>query len=120
MIAVITYFKNTAKKIICIFFLTAISGIIGNVQINQFPQVYYNGQGADGSSLFVHQSASLSSANITSLSSTAKIGVDNSTTSNEPSYGIATWARVCLPSTTGTLKYGYILYVQTDHPDWKT
>lgn len=108
MINKITPFKRNGLLLCILLFL--FSNTTG--QVPQFPQVYYNGQGAGGFSLFIHQSASLSSANITSLSSTSKIGVDNIVTSSEPSYGPATWARVCLPSTTGTLKYGYILYGQ--------
>lgn len=80
-----------------------------SAQVNQFPQVYYNGQGSSGFNLYIHQSASLSSPNITSLSVTSKIGVETYTTSTETE-GTATWAKACLPSTTGNIRYGYILY----------
>jgi len=43
------------------------------------------------------------------LSTTSKIGASAIVTSNE-SYGTATWAKVCLPATTGNIKYGYMLY----------
>ena len=78
-------------------------------QVNQFPQVYNNGQGVGYSNLNIRQNASGTGTIITSLSVTSKIGADDFATSTE-SNGTATWARVCLPTTTSGIKYGYMMY----------
>lgn len=78
-------------------------------QVNQFPQIYYNGQGSGGSNLNIRTSASLSSTTITSLSTDSKIGAESYTTSSEAN-GTASWVKVCLPSTTGNIEYGYMMY----------
>lgn len=78
-------------------------------QVTQFPQVFYNGQGSGGSNLFIRQSPSLSSTPITTLSTSSRIGAESFVTSNE-SNGKATWAKVMLPSSSGTVAYGYMLY----------
>jgi YD repeat-containing protein len=80
-----------------------------NGQVSQFPQVYYNGQGAGGNNLKVRTYASLNSPWITKLAPTSKIGAEYYTTSTE-NFGTATWAKVCLPSSTGSIKYGYMMY----------
>jgi hypothetical protein len=80
-------------------------------QVAQFPQIYYNGQGVTGADLIVHQNPGLSSADLTSIKNVSKIGAVSYATSTE-SYGPATWAKVCLPSTDGNIRYGYILYGQ--------
>jgi pimeloyl-ACP methyl ester carboxylesterase len=78
-------------------------------QVTQFPQIYYNGSGTGGNSLLIRQNPSLGSTAVTSLPVSAKIGAESYTTSTE-SMGTVTWAKVCLPSTTGNIEYGYMLY----------
>ena len=97
------------KKNLLISFLVAFLSMVVNAQVAQFPQVYYNGQGAGGFNLNIRQTASGSGTIITTLSTTSKIGADNFATSTEP-FGTATWARVCLPTTTSGIKYGYMMY----------
>jgi pimeloyl-ACP methyl ester carboxylesterase len=105
------YIHNFLIVLITYFFIFLTISI--NAQVNQFPQVYYNGQGTGGSSLLVRTNASLNSTPLTSLSTNAKIGAETYTTSIE-SNGTATWAKVCLPSTDGTIKYGYMMYGQSN------
>ena len=55
-------------------------------------------------------SSSLSSGSVlTSLATTARIGAETFTMSTETN-GTATWAKVCLPGTSGNIIYGYMLY----------
>ena len=79
-------------------------------QVAQFPQIYYSGQ--TGGSSLIRATASLSASTLTTLTGGYHIGADAQTTSTE-SYGLATWARVCLPSTSSTNNtpnYGYTMY----------
>jgi hypothetical protein len=100
--------KSYRLAIIFLFLLTFFIEIL-SAQVSQFPQIYFNGQGIGGSSLLVRPSPSLSSTALTSLSVTSKIGAESYTTSSE-SQGTGSWAKVCLPSTTGDILYGYMLY----------
>ena len=76
-------------------------------QVDQFPQVYMNGQGAGGYNLLVRSSTSLSASSITSVSITSYIGAESFYATSE-NYN---WIRVCLPSTSSTKNtpnYGYM------------
>jgi|GEM_PF-3650461 len=93
------------QLLVCILILTVCRI---SAQVSQVPQVYYNNNDVN---LFIRPSASLSSMPIStiSLSPSGKIVAESIVTSTE-TQGKATWVRVCLPTTTGTIAYGYMLY----------
>lgn len=81
----------------------------GISQIDQFPQIYWNGQGAGGANLNIKSAPSLGSSNETSLLGLWQIGAVSEEISSEQQ-GFASWAKVCLPTVNGQIKFGYILY----------
>jgi len=96
-------------KIILFLQLYFVGIVMSYSQVAQFPQVYMNGQGSGGSNIYIHQSASYSSSNLTLLNVNSKIGaVSLSTNSSDSWYN---WVKVCLPSTSSTNNtpnYGFI------------
>ncbi|MFN8243016.1 MAG: choice-of-anchor D domain-containing protein [Ferruginibacter sp.] len=96
-----------------LFILWVLIGVFTSsisAQVAQFPQVYYNGQGAGGTNLNIRSVASLTSGTVlTTLATSSRIGAETFTTSTETN-GTATWIKVCLPNTTGSITYGYMLY----------
>ena len=98
------------KHLFILWLAIGIFGIHSFSQVSQFPQVYYNGQGTGGTNLNIRSAPSLSSGSVlTSLATTARIGAETFTMSTETN-GTATWAKVCLPGTSGNIIYGYMLY----------
>jgi len=97
-------------KRISILFLAVLLFKLSQAQVSQFPQIYYSGQ-VGGNSL-IRANASLSASTLTTLRGNYNIGAESITSSTE-SYGTATWAKVCLPSTSSTNNtpnYGYTMY----------
>ena len=97
------------KKNIFLLFLSVITlfCVNGWSQVSQFPQVYYDGQGSGGANLNIRQSASYSSTVIDLLFNTSKIGAASLVTNSGDPY-FMNWIKVCLPSTTGSIYYGYM------------
>lgn len=78
-------------------------------QVDQFPQVYYNGQGTGGTNLQIRPSTSTGSTPITSLSVTSRIGAVARASSTDAI--LKEWVQVCLPrnsSTNNSPYYGYM------------
>jgi uncharacterized protein (TIGR02145 family) len=93
------------------FFLSVITMLCINgwTQVSQFPQVYYDGQGAGGANLNIRQSASYGSSVLDLLYVTSKIGAASLVTNSNDTY-FYNWVKVCLPTTTtiGSIAYGYM------------
>ncbi|MBK6701465.1 MAG: hypothetical protein IPG55_16590 [Saprospiraceae bacterium] len=77
-------------------------------QNNQFPQIYYNGQGIGGANLILRSAPSLVASIETSLLGIWQIGAVNEEISLE-TQGNTSWAKECLLTINGQIKYGYIL-----------
>jgi|GEM_PF-5907536 len=104
-------FFNCGLKIhsVLLFFMISLP-FVAKGQIDQFPQIYRNGQGSGGADLVIRTGNSSSSPAITELSSTALIGADRLSTNSGDTY-FMNWVRISLPSISGTSNspnYGYL------------
>ena len=96
-------------KFITFFFSIIILVLPIQGQVAQYPQVFNNGMDDPGTTtLYIHQLANSNTNNIiTSLRINSKIGAVDMITNSSDQY-FSNWVKVCLPSTDGSLKYGYI------------
>ena len=103
---------------IYLFFWLAIEYLVFTLfpKFLNFHKSIKNGQGTGGTNLNIRSAQSLSSGSVlTSLATTARIGAETFTMSTETN-GTATWAKVCLPGTSGNIIYGYMRFTANTMP----
>jgi len=92
----ITFLKTLRMKQSLLILLLLCFFRFGISQIDQFPQIYWNGQGAGGANLNIKSAPSLGSSNETSLLGLWQIGAVSEEISSEQQ-GYALWSKLCLP-----------------------